>query len=391
MIMKKLSKLFFAFSIILLFNSCIRLKDSVVNEDEFLGDRKNSVSIYHDKADRKIINPFNINTDNWGVGSIKRLMLVEFEALFNYSSIELQVIEKDDTEGGLVILYFQDGSQADVYFTPNLSLSKDMYENVLNKTVLTKTDFQFNFEEIDGKLKVDLKLIDRFNNNIEMSIDEKYGDMEPVGLLAPIGGKADDPEFLTIVFMKHFKFLSDREDEINVRINDKEAELTTLPVKINGISGFQTKYSMQPVTVSWNKNYNDKLDLIEIDNGKNTFDNVIIDIKDNNGYKEISSYSGIQGKHEVKFRFAPAIPQLNKLKSDYELEGRFTMRVDDVQGIIAGEYYIDTNDGISLTIHPTDGYSPVPGTPWMTELTWQAKITKNDNSEYQMKSFWIKD
>ena len=373
------------------FQSCITLKDTVVDEDEFLGQDVNLLSIYSQKPDNNIINPFNINTDNWGVGVIDRLMLVEFDPLNGYNSVELQIIKKGDISGALVILYFEDGVQADVYYTPGLSLSREMYENVLNKTVLTEQPIDYRFDEIDGKLIAHLECTDRFDNNIKVNINEKYADMPPVGLLAPIGGKAENPEFMTIVFMKHFKFLSEREDSIKVNINGKEAELATLPVKVNGISGYQTKYSMEPVTVSWNKNYKGPAKLIKFNGWNYTDSNYILTINDNNGYKEISSFTGIQENHKIVFRFSPAIPQLTKLADGTEIEGLFTMGIDNTPGIMAGEYFIaQSGDNTIFQIQATEGYSPVPGTAWMKELIWKAVIT-NNSGKYILKTEWEKD
>lgn len=379
--------------LIVLMQSCIQLKDSVLNEDEFLGNKTNPLSIYSGPADSSFLNPFNINTDNWGAGNIERLMLTEFKDLERYNSIELQIIEKDNKTGALVILYFADGSQSDIYYTPELVLSEEMYTNVLNKTVLTKTPFEYHFYEEEGMLRCGIELTDRFENKIKMRVVEKLGEMQPVGLLAPIGGEAKNPEFMTLVFMKHFKFLSQNEPEIQVSINNQKAELVKLPVKINDVKGFQTKYSMEPVTVSWNINSDNELKPINSHQSNLIVDeNIEIETISNHGFTEISCFTGIQKNHRINFRFSPAILNLQCLKEASEIDGRFAMSVDETKGIIGGNYTIQKqNEKIEISIQPTEGYSPAPGKPWMKKMTWKAEITKNTTGNYHINSAWRKN
>ncbi len=379
--------------LIVVIQSCIQLKDSVIDENEFLGNKTNPLNIYENPGDGTFINPFNINTDNWGLGNIKKLMLVEFEELHGYCSVELQVAEKDGVEGGLVIVYYANKKQADVYHTPNLFLSKKMYTNILNNAVITETPIQYRFEEKRGLLKASLHFTDRFKNEINMVVDEQLGDMKPCGLLAPIGGEAMDPEFMAIVFMKHFKFLSQNEKEIQVDINGKKAKLIKLPVKANGVKGYQTKYSMEPVTVSWNKNDDTKLKKLRV-NKNNLYqkeDSEILCLN-NGGHLEIKRFSGIQNRHKVNFRFSPAIPDLQQLKNARTIEGRFSVSVDETTGIIAGEYIIQKQrEIIVITIQPTKGYSPVPGKPWMKKMTWKATVSNDTKGDFILKSVWVKN
>ena len=379
--------------LIIIFQSCIQLKDSVIDEDKFLENKTNPSTIYSKSGDGTFLNPFNINTDNWGAGNIDRLMLTEFKPLFGYNSIELQIIENNGKTGALVILYFADGSQSDIYYTPELVLSQHMYSSVLNKTILTQNNFEYHFTEEDGKLNCGLKLTDRFRNNIILNVSEKSGEMQPVGLLAPIGGEAKNPEFMTIVFMKHFKFLSQHEKEISVQINNQKAELVKLPVKINSIKGYQTKYSIEPVTVSWNINFDGDIAPLKT-NQENLFSKNDIEIEtiNNDGYPEISRYTGSQKDHKINFRFSPAIPDLQHLKSNTTIHGRFTMSVDEITGIMGGEYTIrKENVKTEIIIQPTKGYSPLPGKAWMKKLTWKAELTENKNGSYQLKTVWNKN
>jgi hypothetical protein len=378
-------------AIISLFASCINLEDTVVDEETFLGDKTNSTSIYSKKSNGTFLNPFNINTDNWGLGDIERLMLVEFKPLHEYRSVELQIINNEGEKGGLVIMYYAEKEQADVYHTPNLVLSEEMYANVLNNALIIATPLDYELKEEKGLLKASLNFQDRFGNQINMVVNEKTGEMTPCGLLAPIGGEADNPAFMTIVFMKHFKFLSQKEKEILVEINGEKAELLKLPVKANGIKGYQTKYSMEPVTVSWNINANDKLTELKVNND-NIYrqGDVEIECLNNDGHLEIKRFSGIQNAHYVNFKFSPAIPDLQCLKENIDIKGRFSMSVDEVSGIVAGEYVINKQEGeINFFVEPSEGYSPVPGKAWMKQLSWNARITEIDK-EYTIKSEWIK-
>jgi hypothetical protein len=377
--------------LLMLSASCIKLEDTVVDERSFLGEKTNSTAIYAQKGNGTFLNPFNINTNNWGLGKIDRLLLVEFEALHGYRAVELQIISKQDEQGALVIMYHADKDQADVYHTPHLTLSAEMYSNVLNNATITAVPLAYGFQEESGLLKAHLDFTDRFGNTVMMRIDEKIGEMDPCGLLAPIGGEAHDPEFMTIVFMKHFKFLSQREDEIQVEINGVAADLLKLPVRANGIKGYQTKYSMEPVTVSWNINANEPLRGLPVDahslyRGKD-FE---IECLNNGGHWEIRRFTGIQGANSVHFRFSPPIPDMQSLAENAKVSGRFAMSVDTITGIMAGEYAVEKQDGkIAIVIAPTKGYSPVPGRAWMKKMSWHAQIT-TANNDYAITSNWVK-
>ncbi len=376
--------------VLLGFAACIQLKDSVVDENEYLGNRQNDIRIYGAAKSDVLLNPFRLNTNNWDAGVIERLMLVEFKPLANYRSIELQIIEKDGNEGAMVILYYDGESKADIYFSPHLALTHEMYAPVLNDVELTASDFEYGFEEKNGCLKIHLSLTDRFGNKILMDVDEQNPQMEPASLLAPIGGEAKEPEFMTLVFMKHFRFVAADEEKVSVDINGQPAELIKLPVKVNGIKGLQTKYSMDMVSLSWNKNFKGVLAEIPVNIGGIADQGFELKIIENQGFYEITSLIGRQDGHELRIRFSPPIPQLNCLAGDLGVEGRFTLGVDEIGGIIAGEYELEKIDGnIYLEIEPKEGYSPVPGKAWMKKMEWEAQISDKDGA-WQMKSAWEK-
>jgi len=388
--LKSFSYKFLSFILLISSHSCIQIKQSVVDENEFLGHKVNDTGIYVQGGFNKILNPFTINTDNWGVGTIKRLLLVEFEPLNNYDCIELQVVENRTEKGALVILYYADSKQADVYHSPNLIIDPTAYKMILNEATVQAATIEYSFLEENGLLKADLRMYDRFGHQIHMIIDEKIGGMLPCELLAPIGGEAEHPEFMTLVYMKHFRFLSQMEEFIDVTIDQVHARLKKLPVKINGVKGYQTKYSMEPVTMSWNKAASSVLVPISVIRGGYKDSVVEIETIINGSHHEISAFKGIQNDHRMSFRFSPAIPDLMFLNNCIEIAGRFTIGVDDTQGIIAGEYEISNyDDTINIEIKPTKGYSPVPGKAWMKKLVWSAKISSSDIT-YFIDSKWIK-
>jgi len=363
-------------SFLLLFSSCIRLKDTVVSQEAFLGERSNSQDLYSRDGDGTLINPFTINTDNWGTGILDRLLLIEFEALEGYRAIELQIFRDGDESGALVILYYADKEEADIYYSPGLNPDESMYNNVLNRSVLSQAVFNHTFNEIQGKLQASLKLTDRFGRPIEMKIAEENPRMKYCRLLAPIGGRADEPEFMTIVFMKQFRFLSRGEEGITVKINGQEAKLSKLPLKVNGVKGLQTKYSMNPVCVSWNIGGEREAEFIRSDN-KGLFrgDNFELQLVNNQGHVEIEQFTGLQDEQRVHFSFSPAVPDLICLREGSIVEGNFTMGVDQVEGIMAGNYSVNrAGDSIKFNLKPTKGYSPVPGKAWMKQMSWEALL-----------------
>lgn len=379
---RKMKQIFAMLLLILSLQNCITIREFSVNEREFLGNAQNDPAIYTQKSDQQIINPFSMNTDNWGVGPIDRFVLVELDDNDLYRCFELQIVKKDVSEEAIAILYHADTKVADVYYTSGLKLNEKMYENILNQAVLTETDFDFSLLEDNGCLKSHLELTDRFGNEIKSSINEEKVVSEYSNFLAPIGGESDEPDFMSIVYMKKFRFLARENVTIQTSINDKSCKIQKFPVKINGVKGYNTKYTMEPVIASWNMEFSGELTPVSIKN-----ESVVV--IDNAGNYEIKKFVGMQGNHNIQFSFSPAIPDLINLKNQSDIKGKFSLAIDEISGIIAGHYTITKwNNQIKMTIKPTEGWSPIPGKAWMKKMEWNAAI-ELDN-KITMNSIWKK-
>lgn len=143
------------------------------------------------------------------------------------------------------------------------------------------------------------------------------------------------------------------------------------------------RYTFHTIIRNWNPNYTGQLQPISFNGSTNpiSIHGCEYQIESSNGYAAIQSVKSTYNHKQMKVTFYPALPDINALKEEIELGGNFSFDADSIKGILGGSYHLQKKGKtIQFTIHPTDGWQPMPGKNWMSTYLWSAQINLLENS-----------
>ncbi len=288
--------------LILCMSSCIRVKETVVDPDEFLGDKKNPPEIYSEKTDGSFVSPFNIKMYDDGTGIITKLVLVDIKESPDYKTIEMQQVKKQDKKGWIVLLYYTDDEKGtDIYHTNGLKLNKNEYESILNKVTIQSAPISGRYNYSSKGLDASLEFVDKFNKKIKMSVKENHPGHELTAMMAPIGGMSNNPYYFPLIYIDQFRMLAQKHAEIKVSVNGEIREPDNLPLRINGEKVYLARYANHPVIGYWNFEHNGMLKKLRpIKSDYYTDSLCSCQLNNNNGYMEINSEKNVNLKSEWK-------------------------------------------------------------------------------------------
>lgn len=370
----------------------VKIKDIFINHHKYLGKSKNSLKIYDPPIRNMILSPFSIIFD-----SINRLLMVNFEEDPIYYRIELQIFLKLDKEYPLVIMYRKD-NMVDIYYTNEIVIKnrKEMLTDLLTDTSFNQLeDIEFKFQFDDMGLDAYIFFKDKLEKEIELKIKENTPGRELASILAAIAAVNKKPEYFPIVFLNKFGMVIKKNTEIFVRIHGFLRDTTEMPVRMNGMHIYLSRYSLEPIICNWNNAYSGNITPMVIDSPFYHIKemNLSIEILNNAGFYEIKKILGMDEiNHLISFEFSPAIPNLIALQSGKKIKGKFSCSLDDRQCIFTGEYHIKRIDEIiTFNIHPTKGWQPFPGKLWLASYYWTAKIEILNEFDAKIQSYWYRN
>ena len=178
--------------------------------------------------------------------------------------------------------------------------------------------------------------------------------------------------------------------EIFVKINGENIK----PIKLFPLCNFKkvylVRYSYFNNIKELNNDYIGSMLPLEVPKGIEDIrvDNCIYSTIENDGQAEIKSVKTKDINSEMEITFSPAIPNIISLKNNTEVEGRFSLGVDEVKGIMGGVYSIKKNgNAIVFRMNPQKGWQPMPGKLWMKTYFWNCDI-KIEGDKLQVESKW---
>lgn len=364
-------------------------ENNPVNEEKYLGDKKNTSSIYDGENNKYIYPLIKFKSEQM---KIQKLCLIDFEGDPIYKGIELQQI-KQDGDIKYIIFMTQD-KQVDIYYTSGLRITEDDYKSLMNKVTLNEIDsIKVSFEVNEKGLDVYLSLNDRQNRSVEFKIKENKNKIDCFGLIAPIGNMSENPDKFPIIYLKKFNMVEQKGTEIFVKIDEKSLK----PVKLFPLCNFKkvylARYSYFNNIKELNNDYIGIMEPVEVTKyvGEINIDDCIYSTTQNNGHTEIKNVKIKDSNSEMKITFSPAIPNIISLKDNTEIKGHFSICVDEIKGIMGGVYSINkSKDTIIFKINPQKGWQPMPGKLWMKTYLWKCDIKIVDN-KLQVKSKWSRN
>lgn len=362
-------------------------ENNPVDEEKYLGDRKNNSSIY-EKGNNEYIYPVVKFSSNQV--KIEKLCLIDFKGDAVYKCMELQQVKQENSIHHIVLMARQDG-ESDVYYTKGLKINGDKYKSLLNKVSLYEVDsMKVHFDVTEKGMDLYLSLKDKQKRTMEFKVKENKREMDSFGLIAPVGSMSESPDKFPVIYLKKFNMVEQKHTDIFAMIDEKSLK----PIKLFPLYNFKrvylARYSFLNNINELNSDYAGVIEPVKVteDMDEIMVDDCIYLISRNNGHPEIKCMKKLDGNSEMKMTFSPPIPDIISLKDSAEIAGRFSISVDEVKGIMGGAYFVKkNNDSIMFQINPRKGWQPMPGMLWMRSYLWNCDMKIADGI-LQVNSKW---
>lgn len=354
-----------------------------------------------------LLNPFNVAID-----PMERLLMVTFEKDPDslYFCFEPQVF--DDTingKGHLVIGWRHDG-KVDVYHEPGLSMDSNKYD-IAGKGLanMIEREMPFAFSEINNfGLQAHYEFQDVLNRRVVIKVDEKNPKKrKPFGLLAPMGGIAENPSSMPMVLLRDFYFVRKKHSQIEISINGRQHQIDNLPMPlpIDGTKMTFGRYCPEPLIATLNPAFIGELPFISLEYGveRHFTENAHFYLVWNEKKPSIKRIVFQNDIHPVELRFNTPFPDINLLENNTCVEGRFEIEAYQNTGRIIGQYTVVKTDGlITIEMIPSKGWKPRPTKlslrilftfgkifkKWPATYKWTSIIQQKSDGTYFMKSAW---
>lgn len=347
--------------------------------------KDNPVDIYGTQFQGVLYSPFSLTRDR-----MERLLLINFERDPDsvYLGFEPQVFNDPiNGKGLMVIAYLRDG-RIDIYHQPGLTLQRKNYDIVgkgladLIERPLAGAHFDVGPQGVD----VQFAFADKLGRPIAVRIRETTPKpRQPFPLLAPFPGATARPPSLPLVLLYDFYFVRRSGTEIDIVIDGKRHKPDTLPAPIDGARMYFVRYATDIFVLNWNETYDGPLPPLQPWGAGPCEDrDVMYDLVENAGHLEISKMRPKNARHDVRFSFAPPIPDVANLRDGAQTSGEVTIRLEESMGQISGVYEVRrSGDQVRMTIRPDGGWQP-GAQKWSVRLIFfLARIFKNWPKTYE--------
>lgn len=339
--------------------------------------------------------PFDLRID-----PMERLLLVNFadDPDEIYMGFEPQVFDDAVHGRGMLVIAWRVDGRVDVYHQPGLRLDPKTYDiagqGLAQMLVrpLANAHFEVNAAGVDAYFAFE----DALGRPIEVKIVERNPrKRKPFGLLAPMGSAATTPSALPLVWLHDFYFVRRADTVISIRVAGELRRPDTLPLPIDGMRMYFTRYSPDPLIATLNPAHRgplvplDRVRAAEARAGDLRFDLVV-----NDGQPEIARMRRVYKDHEASVTFSPPLPNLVHLADGAVVKGQFTIAADAAVGSVTGVYYMARQGNrIFMRVVPSGGWHPHESkwsvgliyrmasifTQWPKTYVWTATVDLNDN------------
>jgi hypothetical protein len=368
----------------LLLSGCnMKVIPNAIDIEEYLATNKSPSNIYQEKSNGLFYNPFNFNHTNFG-----KLILASIEGHPVIKAIELVV--QNDNKGAFVVVYYHNG-KVENYINSFLTIDRKYLKPNTNWEIAGEQDFEFLYKDTPTGINFALDITIKNGQRIKISLQENRVNIKRYSFLAAIGADLTEVKRFPFIFLRDAGFLPVEMTDVHFEIDGKQMKLKRIPIKVEGEKCYKTVYSLTPLPFFWNEERNICL---SPENISNTLTYQIDDTEylfvDNNGHKEIKTIKYKADGHLEKMWFSPSFPEIASLKIGEKVNGKFSLGVDDIEGVIGGTYsVIKINDEITIDFQPEKCWQPMPGRDWVSAYHYHAKLKLIENKELQIQSGWI--
>jgi hypothetical protein len=360
-------------------------------------------SIYQQGENDQLLNPFSFHVD-----PMERLLLVNFEKNPDsvYKGFEPQYFDDEVHGRGLLVIGWRNDLRVDVYHEPGLKLNPATYD-IAGKGLNQMFEKKFTsavFEVLDAGVMADIVFNDGLGRKIEIRISEQHPKTrKPFSLLAPMGDAAENPSAMPLVFVHDFYFIRRNHTEFQILIGGQIHQPDRFPIPLDGTWMLFARYSADPFIVTFNPARDGPINIEKVGE-KNVLikEGTELELSVNSAAREIHRLTKKMGKHEIHLVFEPAFPQLNLLKENIEVSGKFSVKGQISAGRIGGIYKVKRNQSnIQVVLEPKEGWIPnetkIPirflytvakiFKHWPKTYRWTAEL-QEDNGNWKIKSDW---
>ncbi len=375
-----------AASILILSCGSVKEQRSDVKIEDYKQPASNPVSIY-DTLPSKFISPFSVNIDNYSLGPIKKSVEVNIKNTEDYRKLELQLIDTRGDDKPVLLLHYAGKKRTDAYFTPGLTIDRDLYKGLFGDAVFSTMDIAHKINTDNG-LKAEMKSVDKYGNDVFFRITENPDTIIQFSEYQLPLSNIVKPMFLPVILHPRRNNVSVANTSIEIRTKRQNREPLVLGIPEDEVLFYDIQYSEKPAYFYLNKNYSGIVAPLAFKGSAKPYLNDVEFILDKeNGYPEIVSIKSKSNGSTLNIDFSPAFPDVTSLKDGIALEGKFAIHPDGRFLIAGGDYTVKNNNGIvEIELIPletmTDTYNSL-----LSQFRWKGIVTKVGR-EYKLESAW---
>lgn len=372
---------------------CAGMNPRVVEPAEYLAGLSSDPTIYGDDRASSFVAPFDMSFE-----PLRKILLVNFNDPV-YEGIEMQTFDGSDGKEALMLMLYRRDQRVDHYWTANYAMDD---EHRRQRSALLNTPafhgawpLEYHLTVTGGGLDVAAKIRDVDGREIAFSLKETGSAPGYGAILAPVAARSLEPDAFSLVFMHDFTLVRVKNAQARVVVGGEERAIEKLPVFFPGPRAYLLRYSLRNVAGRWNVRAQATLAAIPVSLGDSSAADGAFkyDLAWTNGHPEIRTATARSGDHAMRLSFGPPLPDLAGLRDGARVDGRFTVDVNEVQGVIAGEYRVQrSGESVQLEIHPVEGWQPpmASGAPWVRSYRWKAQLSPAPDGRLQLKAKWIR-
>lgn len=340
---------------------------------------------------------------------MQRLLLVNIENDPDslYIGFEPQVFDDDVNGRGHLIIGWRTDGRVDVYHQPGLKLDSASYD-IAGKGLAHMVEVemkQASFEVTEPGVQASYAFNDLHNRQVKIRINENLkAKRKPFGLLAPMGDAVSNPTAMPLVLLHDFYFVRRKATLTEISIDNRQHTPDKLPMPMNRRRMFFTRYSTNPLILTFNPACQQQLPMLEamplspvVSSGDSHYH-----LQWDQGKASVSSITFSNPVHDVEMIFDPPFPDVLSLPPDTMAVGSFTIQGHHSTGSIQGQYTIRKQNGeLQLSLHPSGGWKPRPDRlslrmmyrmaatfrKWPATYLWSARLYESQQG-WMMESGW---
>lgn len=289
--------------------------------------------------------------------SIIRTALINFkkDPDSEYTSFELQVIERDSGGEGYQVLAWRKDGYKDVYIQENLTIDED--EELLTvggkgigETYRVQFKESYFEEDEENQLKIGFLFYDKNDRRVVFHLTEDLAkDSNQLSWLPSVGSKIIEPVAMPLFYLYDFDFVRKKESEVFLSIGGEEHAIDSYAFPKDFQPRINIQYSMDTVITNFNENRKAPLIYQELDeNNQVKYNGKISQYENVDGNYHLKTITLEHPRHPVEIDFNPSFPSQAEIEEANPKFGEFTIEPSGKLGKLTGQYNVVRQQGKAI-------------------------------------------